>query len=103
MSNDLTQVRQRVDRLERRVGELERLLDEQDENHAAENNDALDVRDAAVVAVLQHGKRYTRSDVRQMYLDETEIRDSDTANDRAASLLEHDFFQQANVGFTYRG
>lgn len=103
MTNDLAQLRQRVDRLERRVGELERLLDAQDENPAPERKASLDVRDAAVVAVLQHGETYTRSDVRNLYLSETEIRDTSTADDRATSLIENDFFQSKDVGYTYRG
>jgi hypothetical protein len=103
MSNDLTQLRQRVDRLERRVGELERLLDAQDETPADGQRDGLDTRDAAVVAVLEHGETYTRRDVSQAYLRETEIRDSDTAAERANGLLDRDFFQRANSGYTYRG
>lgn len=101
--NDLTQVRQRVDRLERRVGELERLLDEKDDNHSAQQRTGLDVRDAAVVAVLQHGETYTRRDVTQHYLNETEIRDSATAAERATALLDRDLFQRADAGYTYRG
>lgn len=103
MSNDLTQVRQRVDRLERRVGELERLLEEQDDNHSAAEKAGLDTRDAAVVATLEHGETYTRPDIARRYIHETEIRGDRHATDRAEQLLDRDFFQPANSGHTYRG
>lgn len=103
MPSETTELRQRVDRLERRVSALERILDGRDELPSPAKDDALDSRDAAVVGALEHGESYTRLDLVHLYQNHTAIRSVETATERAKKLQNRDFFQKNNGRLTFRG
>lgn len=103
MTDDTDELRQRVDRLERRVSELEQLLDRDAQNPSAESSDGLDSYDAAVVGTLEHGESYTRRELMKFYMRHTNIRREDTAKRRTKQLVQRDFFQPNGNRLTYRG
>lgn len=103
MTNDTDELRQRVDRLESRVAELERLLEQDGQNHSEGSADGLDSRDAAVVGALEHGESYTRRELMKLYMKQTDIRREKTAKRRTKQLVQRDFFQPNGSRLTYRG
>jgi len=103
MSKTKDELRQRVDRLEKRVAELERVHGEQDTNHSAATKDGLDSRDATVVGMLEHGDRYSVRDLKQFYKTQTDVRRDKTAKSRVKQLTQRDFLKQDGRRFIYRG
>ena len=89
-----------LESLKARVSALEEIVEQDDGNPsgetAAQRAAYLDRYDAAVVECLEEGVPYHVRALKNMYLQETTIRNNDTATERVRSLIKQRCFE--NVG-----
>lgn len=103
MSGDEPDVtREEFERLKARVRKLE-TISKSEKNGELSVLDTLDSRDATVISSLRHGKKYTPIGIKRMYIKQTDIRQDETAKQRAKAILKKDFFKKDGRSYIYRG
>jgi len=93
MSDELAELRDRIEALESRIEQLEQ---QADANHSTSQGTELDHRDKAVLAVVEEmahdpGPRGTK----KLYKRKTDIRQDKTAVERAKTLRQKEAFAEA--------
>lgn len=103
-SDDVNELRERVEILEQRVSQLESVIEDSSSSSESSSSSWRDARDAAVLDALDDNgiERVPLGLLRKLYRTRTDVRNPDTMRKRIKNLTEYGPFEyQGNSSWVY--
>ena len=102
MSDELADLRARVEALEDELAALKADVESED-THPGGVQMFTDPRDASVVDALEPGQSVSLTRLRNLYLQRTDVRKENTLRDRVKRLTKTPLFEREKNGWTFVG